>query len=235
MSYCVNCGVELDDSASKCALCSTPVINPNKPKKEDITPPFSQTEHIPKSVKTRFIALLVSMILLVPNIVCFLINAVFFSGSVWSLYIVATSFLLWVIFVFPFFTKKLHPYLMWGFDTVSVALYVYFFFAVGNNTLNWFFRGALPIIIVNSLLVVVYMLWSRKKQRHWLLKTLHIFSSVAVSSLLCGGILSVELGVHYASTIGIIAFICFVAIVGFLVYCYSSKTVRKWLSKRFFT
>ena len=30
MSYCVNCGVELDDSAKKCALCDTPVINPAK-------------------------------------------------------------------------------------------------------------------------------------------------------------------------------------------------------------
>ena len=29
MSYCVNCGVELDNSAKKCALCATPVVNPN--------------------------------------------------------------------------------------------------------------------------------------------------------------------------------------------------------------
>ena len=42
MSYCVNCGVELDDSAKKCALCSTPVINPNIQEKPDETPaPFS--------------------------------------------------------------------------------------------------------------------------------------------------------------------------------------------------
>ena len=29
MSYCVNCGVELDNSTLKCPLCDTPVINPN--------------------------------------------------------------------------------------------------------------------------------------------------------------------------------------------------------------
>lgn len=28
MSYCVNCGVELDASAKICPLCNTPVINP---------------------------------------------------------------------------------------------------------------------------------------------------------------------------------------------------------------
>lgn len=235
MSYCVNCGVELDDSASKCALCSTPVINPNKPKQESVTPPFSNEEHIPKSVKTRFITLLASMILLVPNIVCFLINAVFFSGSFWSLYVCSTSFLLWVIFIVPFFAKKLHPYVMWGFDTVSVALYVYFFFAMGNDTINWYLKAALPIILAVSLLIVIYMLWVRKKKRHWLLKTLHIFSDFGLSSLFVGMILSVELGLPYASSIGIIIFICFIAIVGFLFYCYSSKTIRRWLSKRFFT
>ena len=29
MSYCVNCGVELDASATKCPLCDTPVYNPD--------------------------------------------------------------------------------------------------------------------------------------------------------------------------------------------------------------
>ena len=37
MSYCVNCGVELDASLKNCPLCNTPVINPNELKK--ITPP----------------------------------------------------------------------------------------------------------------------------------------------------------------------------------------------------
>ena len=30
MSYCVNCGVELEPSLKKCPLCNTPVINPNE-------------------------------------------------------------------------------------------------------------------------------------------------------------------------------------------------------------
>ena len=31
MSYCVNCGVELDSTASFCPLCRTPVVNPRQP------------------------------------------------------------------------------------------------------------------------------------------------------------------------------------------------------------
>ena len=30
MSYCVNCGVELDASAKECPLCNTPVLNPRE-------------------------------------------------------------------------------------------------------------------------------------------------------------------------------------------------------------
>lgn len=235
MSYCVNCGVELDESAKSCALCSTPVMNPNKAETEYVTLPFSSEEHIPKSVKARIVALIVTMILVVPNIVCLLINALFFSSAFWSFYIGATSFLLWVIFVFPFLTKKLHPYIMWGSDTAAVALYVYIFFALGNDTINWYIKAALPIIFANSLLILIYMIWVRKKKRHWVLKTLHVFADIGISALICGSILSVELSVPYASTIGIITFICFMSIVAFLSYCYSSKTIRKWFSKRLFT
>ncbi len=235
MSYCVNCGVELDESAKKCALCSTPVINPNKPVKDDALTPFSQQEHIPESVKTRIIALAISMALLVPNIVCILINLVFFSGALWSFYVSATSLLLWVVFVFPFITKKRYAYLMWGFDTVSVALYVYFFFAMGNDTTNWYLNAALPIILSVSALIVIYMLWVKKRKRHWLLKTVHIVSDIGLASLISGLILSVEIGFEHASSIGIIIFICAMSIVAFLLYSYSSKTLRKWLSKRFFT
>ena len=33
MSYCVNCGVKLEETLNKCPLCNTPIINPNELKK----------------------------------------------------------------------------------------------------------------------------------------------------------------------------------------------------------
>ena len=29
MSYCVHCGVELDEQAKRCPLCGTPVVDPS--------------------------------------------------------------------------------------------------------------------------------------------------------------------------------------------------------------
>ena len=101
MSYCVNCGVELDDSAKKCALCDTPVINPAKAENisEKTVSPFSGEVHIPKTVKARFLAALISLIMLVPNMACFLVNLLILPGNFWSAHIISTSFLIWVIFV----------------------------------------------------------------------------------------------------------------------------------------
>ncbi len=235
MSYCVNCGVELDDSAKKCALCQTPVINPDKPIQNDIVTPFAEKLHIPKESKTRFMVLLASMIMLIPCLVCFLINILFVSTSFWSLYVCCSMALLWIIFVFPFFTKKFRAYIMWAFDTVAVALYVYFFFAMDSHSDGWYFKAALPIILINSLLILIFMLWAKSKDRHWILKTLIVVLDIGLSILTGGLILTYSLGIPKASTIGIIIFSCLVTVVMFLIYCYSSKTIRKWLTKKFFT
>ena len=40
MSYCVNCGVELNSNEKRCPLCSTPAINPNIDNKQMDFPPY---------------------------------------------------------------------------------------------------------------------------------------------------------------------------------------------------
>ena len=92
MSYCVNCGVELDDSAKKCALCDTVVINPAKgEKKTEAVAPFSDEVYMPKTVKARFFAGLASLIMLVPNMACLLVNALILKDGFWSAHILSLS------------------------------------------------------------------------------------------------------------------------------------------------
>lgn len=237
MSYCVNCGVELDPSAKKCALCSTRVVNPNEgetPPQPSRTP-FSEKAFYPPEIKRRFVAYVITMVFLIPNIVCTFINALFLKEGFWSFYISATTLLVWVVFVFPFFTKKLRPYLMWLFDTAAVCAYVFFFFVMGyEGTGAWYYNTALPIILAASFLVLVYMLWLKRKKRHWVLKFLFITAEVAVFSAAAGAILDINWGLEPAFEIGAIVFVCCLALVGFLAYCYQSRHMRAWLSKKFF-
>lgn len=237
MSYCVNCGVELDRSAKKCALCSTRVVNPNEsPKKAQEAPtPFSEMPFIPARVKRRFVAYIVTVVMLIPNIVCTLVNAVFFREGFWSFYLSATSFLIWVVFVFPFYTKKLRPYLMWAFDTLSVCAYVFFFFAMGHDQgKEWYTTTALPIILSVSAVVLFYIHWCRKKKRHWVLKFMLITADAALISFAVGLALDVGYGLENAFPVGAIICISCAVLVCFLAYCYRSQHMRAWLSKRFF-
>ncbi len=231
MSYCVNCGVELDKSAKKCALCSAPVINPLENTQQESPAPFADKVYMPKEVEKRLIAAVVSTVMTIPNIVCVLLNAFVFTNSFWSAYLCSTSFLVWVLFVFPFFLRKAKPLVLLAFDSVVSGLYLFLL----NHLLGgkWFFGCALPIVAVNAVLVLVYILWAHKK-RHWVHKLLCICSLLATSVLSIGVILDFGGGVNYALEAGVIVFCCVLAVVAFLGYCFASKTVRTWLSERFF-
>ncbi len=54
MSYCVNCGVELDKSAKKCALCQAPVINPMDYDSSSASAPYPDKVVLPLDVRFLF-------------------------------------------------------------------------------------------------------------------------------------------------------------------------------------
>lgn len=235
MSYCVNCGVELDDSAASCALCSTAVYNP-KDEKNNVPQqaPFSQTPVLFPRVKRKFIASVISVVILIPNLVCTLVNIFLKSDGFWSIYINATSTLLWVMLVFPFLIKRLKPLLMWAFDSVAAALYIYVFYVLGREKIQWYFRFALPITVTVSLCVLVFMLWVNKKKRHWSSIMIHLFIDVSVLTLVIGTLISAFLTSTTGIVICLIILLSSLSLVGFFIYCNRSKYVRAWLSKKFF-
>lgn len=238
MSYCVNCGVELDKSAKKCALCNTPVINPNEKEiEEKKATPFSQDAYIPDELsaraKKRIAVAIISVVMFIPNIVCFMLNAFVFKGSFWSVGVAATSLFLWSAFVLPFCTKKPRPYILWAADSVMACITAFVYVLLFGGEGRLFTHCLLPAIAVNSFIVLLYMLWL-KKERHVILKLAFVFLGLAFSSLACGFLISYAEILSLGAAIGIICFLSFIALFGFFIYCYSSKTIRKWASKRFF-
>lgn len=238
MSYCVNCGVELDNSAKKCALCGTPVINPNKPNESDKaeTTPFSNKSYVPAPINKRFIAFVISVIFIVPNLVCLLTNVVFSSGTYWAAYVNSTSMLLWISFVLPFLIKKPNPYALWGIDTASAVGYVYFIKLISKNvqSAEVFFSCALPIVITQAFFVLVFMLWLGKKRRHWVLKSIAALSDIGISFVVIFAFLDHVLKTGFLIYIGIIIFASCAVLIAFLIFCYVNKRVRRILQRKFF-
>lgn len=233
MSYCVNCGVELDSTAKKCALCDTPVYNPLHQPEKDAPAPFSKTPVVPSSIKQKFVALIVTYILLIPNIVCALINVFAMPDNLWFIYVLSSSVLCWVVFVLPFFMKKLHPFLMWAFDTVAVALYIFVFYINDTRSEKWYFSIALPAIAIVSLCVVYFIYWLRQRKRHWTSKVLHIFIDLfIILTVLC--VCFFITNHTLAFNVLTIVDVCCLALVFFWLYANKSKKIRAWLGKKVF-
>lgn len=88
MSYCVNCGVELDASATKCPLCDTPVYNPKAPEPEKQPSPFPKEKGQVEVVKRKDLGVLLTVIVLATAVTCGLLNAFVFRSSLWSLAVI---------------------------------------------------------------------------------------------------------------------------------------------------
>lgn len=233
MSYCVNCGVELDATAKKCVLCDTPVYHPTKKIEEDATTPFSDIPEIPHNMKKKFVALIVTYILLIPNIVCLFINLFTSPEKLWFIFIGSTSLLFWTVFVFPFLSKKLHPYMMWAFDTVAVALYTFVFQSQNFGGDKWYFNIALPIILIVSACVLAFIYWDRRRKHHWTSKVLHVFIDLVITLSVASACLFLN-GQLITAEMFLIIDICCLALVFFWLYANKSKKVRAWLSRKVF-
>lgn len=164
MSYCVNCGVELDSTASFCPLCRTPVVNPRQPVDTGSPPPFpTERREVPPASKAE-LAILVSSMLASVAVCCGLLNLVLRSGHIWSLYVIGAAAMLWVWLVPPLLLRTMHLYLRLSADVLAVALYV-FLISVDLDGSAWYWHLALPIILLlgAALLFLGFMMGARPR------------------------------------------------------------------------
>lgn len=184
MSYCVNCGVELDASLERCPLCNTPVINPNEMTHRNAVPPFPKEKGQVEVVKSRDLALLLSVSLTATSVVCGLLNLLVFSQSAWSLYVIGACLVLWVLAIPAIIYTRLPIYFCLLFDGLSIGLYQYL---ISFNTQShvWFYELALPLTALSTAIVLLFALLVKKVSRSFLMVGLYFFSCLAI---LCSGI-----------------------------------------------
>lgn len=234
MSYCVNCGVELDDSAKKCALCSTPVINPNALiPPEEAVPPFPTRVVIPAEVRRRYGAFIASMVFLIPNIVCLVINLLFNFGYLWATYLNATSALVWLLLVFPFLFMKPKSYIIVPIDAVGVFLYTAVFYAVEHGH-GWLFELALPLILVVAAFAFSVAEWIKHKKLDWPILVTSLLLQTAVVSFGIELIFRYYYNLSLLPVVSIIIAVCCLALVAFFLSVLKNKRLRAWLSRKFF-
>ncbi|MBO5209467.1 MAG: hypothetical protein J6B68_09000 [Lachnospiraceae bacterium] len=178
MSYCVNCGVELEASLKECPLCNTPVINPNKNVSQATTAkPYPTSKGQVEVVKRKDLGILLTVVLSATSITCFLLNLLVFQGSLWSFLVIGICICLF-FFAFPAVIYTKTPiYLSLLADGVAVAIYLYLITYL-TPTARWFWELGLPIVITIVILMELYTLLARKLPFTILSGALYLFLEI---------------------------------------------------------
>lgn len=231
MSYCVNCGVELDSTLEACPLCNTPVINPNEiPYRKSITP-FPVEKGQVEEVKRKDLAILFSILLATIAVTCGLLNFLVFDVTKWSFLVIGVCMLLWVMFVPLFWDIKKNVYVALFCDGVALALYLYMITFV-TSSMDWFLRLALPIAVLITVVAELLAVCIRKIPRSFLTNLLFFFVTIAVLcvgiELLIDNFLGIRLWLTWSAVVLTVCMIISIMLITML----SHKRIRNAVRKR---
>lgn len=186
MSYCVNCGVELEESLVSCPLCHTPVINPNDLPYVKKPSPYPEEKGQVEEVKKMDWAILWSVVCGATAITCGLLNFLVFNQSLWSLLVIGICIILWVAAVPLIIYTRLPIYVSLLADGVAIGLYLYMITYLTASD-EWFFQLALPVVAALVCVAELFTFLERRVDHTFLSTAIYLFGSLA---LLC---VSIEL------------------------------------------
>ncbi len=184
MSYCVNCGVELDGSLKECPLCNTQVINPNEIPNTKKISPFPKEKEQVEAVKRKDVGILVSIILFSTAVTCGCLNYFVFSSNLWSVTVIGACILLWVI-LFPItIYDRLNIHFSILFDGLAMVGYLYLITWL-TSTNDWFYGLGIPLVVFITILWEIYVFCTRNLPKSILTNALYAITALGI---LCVGI-----------------------------------------------
>jgi hypothetical protein len=195
--------------------------------------PYPDKVVLPPGVRRRYVAFLLSMAVLIPNIVCGIINFLLPATGHWAVYVISSSALVWVLFIQPFLWKKAYPYSIIAIDTVAAALYIYVFYAAGNAK-GWFYDAALPLLLLIAAMLLFMAYWLMKRKRDWPVITIALLAEISVFSICADLLLHMFFYGHFAVSVSLIITASCIALIGFFISVTNNKRLRAWLGRKFF-
>ncbi len=161
MSYCVNCGVELESSLQECPLCHTPVINLKEAGREIPPSPYPIDKGQVEIVRRKDLGILLSVVLTATGGTCLLLNLLVFNRFLWSLLVIGICICLFV-FTFPaVYYSKTPIYASLLADGIAVAVYLYMIAYLTPST-DWFWQLGLPIVMLVTLCMEIFTFLLKK-------------------------------------------------------------------------
>lgn len=232
MSYCVNCGVELEKGCPSCPLCDTPVINPREGQKAPDVPAYPEIVKIPKSTQKRFTVFVISMVMLLPNIVLAVLDMVFWQSGV-SSFIIGASMVAWLWFLFPFLWKKPIPVVLLGIDALALIAFLKFCSLKTTTSPGWFSSLVLPVVIALWAICNVFIFWLRKP-RGKNAKTIAAIIAVDIMTFVVEICINMFYNGKLQVGVSLVVTACSIPLIIFFVALVKSRRLKAWVSRKFF-
>lgn len=231
MSYCVNCGVELDVTATACPLCNTKVYNPNQPVAMDVPTPYATVKGHTEPVKAYEFAILMSIIFLTTSLVCVFLNNFTIQIGHWSFYVVGICAMLWVFLLPAFFPDKINAFAAIALDGIIIALNIGIvsWLHPGNG---WYFHIALPITILATLLLEIMFAFIYRLKSSMIGKTAICVSALAVLCMAIEMVIDLYLRDYFYLRWSAIVATCAVVIDIVLLTIYLQEGLRAEIRRR---
>ncbi len=159
MAYCVKCGVELERDLTSCPLCSTPVYFPEDmaegtqkryPERVQRTRP----KHV-NLVPSKAFVYLMTFILIIPILVCLMIDIRGNRTITWSFYPAASLLLIWILMAYPALMKR-YSFM----KVVTIDIYAIIVFLISLDVYSGGFLSWSVYPVASLLLIWVYFLLS---------------------------------------------------------------------------
>ena len=140
--YCVNCGVKLSDTESRCPLCGVKVYHPDLPRSiSDPLYPIDENAHRP--VDSHGIRIVVSAGFLLAFLVCFLCDLQLSRQVSWSGYAMGGIAIAYAIFVLPGWFKDPNPLIL--IPCIFLLIHGYLLYISLINNGGWYLSFGFPV------------------------------------------------------------------------------------------
>lgn len=231
MSYCVNCGVELDKTCGVCPLCSTPVYNPNQPVDTESPKPFPAGKGSVEPVQRYEFTILMSIIFFTTAVVCGILNNFVFTRGYWSVYVIGVCVMAWIFMLPTFFPNEVPLFLSLILNGISIAAYlaVISILHPGNG---WYVDIGLPITSLATVLVLVLYIFSLRRKSSFITKTAILLGCIATLCVAIELLMRIHAKQPPTITWSAVVLTCCISIDVILIAISYLKGVREELRRR---
>lgn len=180
MSYCVNCGVKLEQSLKSCPLCHTPVINPNEytTLSQNYSGPFSKVKGEVEPMNKHDVGMWLSIVFGSTALACGILNLLLFNHNRWSVPVIGACIVMWLFFCPRMFSHKIPLTLNLVVSGISVVFYEFAITLLTNND-RWFYEFVLPVTCVLLILILLSGLLYKFISKSLIATVLYFFIDVA--------------------------------------------------------